>query len=68
MDIDPTDAAAASPVITKPVSAAAAIRRYFFPADAKATEVMTELKALTPEDKAELAAGAAAELGLTVEA
>lgn len=48
------------------VNPTVAIRRYFFPSDAKAADVLAEIKKLTPEDKAELAAGAAKELGLTL--
>lgn len=44
----------------------AVIRRYFFPADAKAAEILKEIKALTPEDRRELAEGAAKELGVTL--
>lgn len=52
--------------VAQPVSSVIAIRRYFFGPDAKAGEVLAEIKALTPEDRAELAAGAAKELGLTL--
>ena len=44
-----------------------AIRKYFFPADAMAADILAELKKLTPEDKKELAEGAAKELGLVLE-
>lgn len=62
MDADvPVTAKAGSPV-----TAVVAIRRYFFAPDAKPVAVLAEIKALTPEDKAELAAGAAVELGVTL--
>jgi hypothetical protein len=43
-----------------------AIRKYFFPADAKAGEILAEVKKLTPADREELAQGAARELGATL--
>lgn len=48
------------------MTAVQAIRKYFFPADAKAADVITEIKQLTDADKRELAEGAAKELGVTI--
>ena len=51
----------------KETSEASAIKRYFGqPEGQTLQEFMAELKALTPEDKTELACGAAKELGWTV--
>ena len=49
---------------TKSVRPVVAIRRYFFSPTEKATVILAEIKKLTPEDKRELAEGAAKELGL----
>ena len=50
----------------KEVSEGSVVMAYFRKPGQSATEFFTELKALTPEDKTELAIGAAKELGYTV--
>ena len=55
----PATVAAASPVV---LNDTAAIRKYFFAPDAKALDILPEITALTPADKAELGAGARIEL------
>lgn len=50
----------------QPVSEVVAIRKYFFNPEESATDIIKEIKELTPEDRAELAEGAAKELGLTL--
>lgn len=50
----------------KPISFTAAAKRYFFPKEAKASEVLKELNQLTEADKTEMAPLLAVELGCEV--
>lgn len=48
------------------VSPVVAIRKYFFPENTPSAQILAEMKKLTPEDKKELAEGAAKILGVVL--
>jgi hypothetical protein len=50
------------------MTAVMAIKKYFFAENEPVSRVLAEIKNLTPEDRKELAEGAAKQLGVTLKA